>query len=109
MTSMYAVDCDLCNGNGLTVGFGGSLIRCSLCFGIDVADNDNMMAMKFEQDDLANRFNEDDYDAWRAGVDAEMRLSTGYAMEADRRTAILQQRSLEIQRQTAERLTKIGF
>lgn len=107
MTPAYAIDCGLCNGNGLTVGFGGNLIRCRHCFGMDAAHNDTTMVMKFEQDDLANRFDEDEYDVWRTGVNAEMRLNAAYAMEADRRADVIHQRSLEIQRQTAERLAKV--
>lgn len=107
MAFQFNANCALCNGNGLTEDFGGSLIRCEYCFGVEAAAADRIMVKKFDADDIADRFDEDEYDRWRAKVDADMRRDPVFATEDDRRKAAVRQRSLEIQRQTAERLAKI--
>lgn len=107
MAFHFTVDCELCHGNGLTVGFGGSLIRCRYCFGDEAAHADTLMVKKFDADDIADCFDEDEYDRWRAAVESKMRLDVGYAVEADRREAARLERCREIQRQTAERLAKV--
>lgn len=103
----YQIDCELCGGHGLTVGFGGSLIRCSWCFGIEAAKADNEMVTKFHYDDVADRFDEAEYDQWRAGVDAEMRHDQLYAREADRQHQALTERQINYQIQAANRLVAV--
>ncbi len=99
----YSVDCNLCHGDGVAPGFKGADIRCSKCFPAGYASDVNKLA-KFDLDEIAGVFDEDEYDTWWRRVRMEMRQCAAFAQEDDRRRSAMQQQNLDIERRTAERL-----
>lgn len=106
MESTYSADCNLCNGDGLVVGFKGGEIRCSSCFPGRGKDDINRLS-KFDYAEQAGTFDEDEYDGWQRNVRSEMRREPAFLAEEHRRRAVEKQKSVEIAKQTAERLAGV--
>lgn len=106
MESMYHPQCKVCAGDGLVSEVTGGQVRCSLCFpGRFISDSSKLA--KFNHDDETGRFDEDEYDAWWRTVLAEMRRDPGFSHEENRRREVEREKSLEIEKQTAERLAGV--
>ena len=90
----------------MVLGFKGGEIRCSSCFPGRGGDDINTLS-KFDYAEQAGTFDEDEYDAWQRSVRAEMRRDPAFLTEEHRRRELEKQKSVDIAKQTAERLAGV--